>query len=847
MNSRVLEVLVLSVFVMLAMAPTASGVAGADVKGEPAAAGLERGLSPTRKAPDYTQFVRIDADGHFANEHGAFLGYGINYNQEVDGVFRASVWEFDLEKMDADFAEIAECGFSHVVFRMFWGIGVNEDTRAKALEKWPKALDLVRKHGLYVVIWFDAGNSWPKEIPSERRGKLASKEQEWDLFLDWVAEVVSGYKDRQCIIGWRSENECYPIGYERLTPEGDGEILRDFQGFERRKYGTVQALNEALGMSYGSFEEIGFPSYEPDRPGMKAYPMSPVLTEWDYFREWIIGERNKVFAARVREHDPNHLLLVSSIAHCGGHSALFAHHDFDAFDAFDVLGNAGYADPLFRDKGPFSKAYQSILCHAKIIRPFLSFGKPAMITEVGLWNDPEHGYTITDRIQADWILTQWIDCVGGGGTGMDIWEYIITSYPEKVPPSDASAMPHLKEFIKAVAGYDTKFVAPTSDVLVLRNKAADYSLWPGSSCWIDSGNYYSVADWLCQLHIPYDVRSEAGVDAAVLAKYSAVIVCTQTQMYDDSVWAMLRDWLETRPDRVLVVGPYLPRDAHFKPAEPCADMQHLLGLDSTDYAKTDYSGDVVDLVFKKGFGPVAAGSRIPFRMFGLAWDMPTPLAATTEIIAERGDTPGSPVIVCNELPNGGRTYTFGVFFGSLTADHGPLKYDAMAPVYREILGKAGVVPVFEAPTNLGVYVASDESAVLFKERFGVATDAILTADLDGALYDVASCEVDSEGKVTLHESIRAHGWLVAKRLPVALRPESRSVRVEPAGVSEGGLAFAVSSDAGTWVQLKALAPKVRLAIMLDGAPCETSAGSEPGTLRFELPAGRHSVVIGLEG
>ena len=34
-----------------------------------------------RPRPDYTQFVTIDADGHFVNEHGPFLGYGTNFDQ----------------------------------------------------------------------------------------------------------------------------------------------------------------------------------------------------------------------------------------------------------------------------------------------------------------------------------------------------------------------------------------------------------------------------------------------------------------------------------------------------------------------------------------------------------------------------------------------------------------------------------------------------------------------------------------------------------------------------------------------------------------------------------------------
>ena len=123
--------------------------------------------STTRPQPDFSQFVGIDADGHFTNEHGPFMGYGVNYDQIHDGSSHYGVDSYDMALMDRDLDGIVARGFTHVVLRVFWGLYVNEGTRANALAQWAEALDLVEAHGLYAVVWFDPMNSWPTEIPSD--------------------------------------------------------------------------------------------------------------------------------------------------------------------------------------------------------------------------------------------------------------------------------------------------------------------------------------------------------------------------------------------------------------------------------------------------------------------------------------------------------------------------------------------------------------------------------------------------------------------------------------------------------------------------------------------------------
>jgi len=786
-----------------------------------------------RKTPLYTEFVTIDADGHFANEHGPFVGYGVNYNQIVDGTNYYGLDNYDMDLMDSDLADIAARGFTHVVLRMFWGLYVNETTRANALAKWQQALDLVEAHGLYAIIWFDPMNSWSSEIPGSQRYEVLVRDYNWGLFLDHVRDVVTRYSDRRCIIGWRSENESLHINSTTWSSQLP-ELLARFQDFQRDKYGTIEALNAQWGSSYASFNDIPLPTDNSD----------PLLMEWNYFREWFIALRNQELAAEIRACDPNHLTFISGIGSVGGPSALFEHHNLDRFTNFNVLGN-GYYPGDFND-GAFCISHQSIGHYLRTTRPFLSFDKPAMITEVGIWDDPD-GVRVSDQEIADWILSHWVDCVGDGGVGMDIWDNLVIAYRGGVPDANTAPMVDVEAFTTALAGVDTKFIAPADPpVLLLRNKATNYS---NASPWRDLGNYMAVGDWLYQLHVAFDVLSEANIDPAKLEEYRAVVICSQTQLYDDGVWAMLADWLESEAGRVLVTGLYSPQDSHFKPKTPCADMQYLLGLASTTYSTTWHGvdGELVDFVFVQDFGTLGVGHRVTFNMYASTWNIPTPLASTAEVVAEYSDRPGVPILIRNTLPNGSRVFTFGVPTGfvwwSLAGDLGPVEHDGMVPIYRRILAEGGVEPAFEAPTNLGVHISSDQSAILFKERYGEATGAILAAALGGAVYDVTSCDVAADGSVTLHESIRAHGWLVAKRLPMVLEPAFGWAHVEGVSISADNASFSLAGSSTCTVTLSSMAPSAMFSISVDGSETATASSDGAGVLFFDVPAGTHDVGV----
>ena len=337
------------------------------------------------------------------------------------------------------------------------------------------------------------------------------------------------YRHRRCIIGWRSENESLAIHWETVYAQYP-ELLDRFRTYLIGKYGTIEALNADWGSAYAGFTAVPLPTDNTD----------PLLMEYNYFREAFIAARNQEMAAAVRAVDPNHLTLISGIGSVGGPSVLFEHHNLDRFSNFGVLGNGQYPGD-FND-GAFSVSHQSVLHYLRTTRPFLSFGFPAMITEVSIWDDPA-GVRVSNAQIAQFILTNWVDCVGDGGVGMDIWDNLVIAYRQDdtlggVPDPDSEQMTRIGAFTEAVRGYDVSFKAPVPQVLLLRNKAVNFS---NQSPWRDLGNYLAVGDWLYQLHVPFDVRTEANLDAGLLDRYKAVVICTQTQLYDDAVWAMLRE------------------------------------------------------------------------------------------------------------------------------------------------------------------------------------------------------------------------------------------------------------------------------------------------------------------
>jgi len=719
-------------------------------------------------AGPYDEVVTLDAETkYFRNADGLFCGFGVNYNQVIDGKMRHAPSMFDLDVMAADLRLIKRMGFTHLSLRMNWGLLSREETKADALVHWNEVLDLVEAHGLYVEIWFDPLNSWPREVEGKHRRQTIIRDRNWRIYLDWVGEMSGRFKDRKCILGWRSENESLPVETQARY-DNVPELLEHFLKAVRAHYGTIDRANEAWGTSYSTFDEITLPGEDEDD--------SARLTDYNVlFHEPFIIERNRELARVFHRHNPNHLLIISGIGAVGGRVGfLFEVHDIDKLEGFDICGNGLYGN--FPPQGA-----GSLLHYHRTIRKFLSLGKPAMITEVGVEVGGAKG--LTRRHQRDWILTNFADAVGAGGTAMDIWAYTsITGADGNFRSTDNETCRALSEFMHGVSGAVFDQEAP--DVLILKTKAEDYGYWP----WRCHGNAMMLADFLYQMHIPCDFMTDANVTPERLEKYRFVFVPSQTVLIDERVWRMIDAWLRAEPDRGLAIGRFAPVSPHLKSAHLPITMANLIGQPPNLAVSTIDLPEVASLAFdfKQPFGPFRPGDLIRFKYGGSdsVWDMPRRWPDSARIVAtlKRAGEGDTPVLVEDTLPNGSKVYIMSFRLGLVSWSMGlhmmQPTFDNMVPLYGEMLRRAGVNVQYDAPHNVGVYMSRDNDVVIVKERMGIATEELLRSERLGAsAYVGATLTLSKDALPVLSADLPPRGVRVFRRAPIRVSRFSNSASV----------------------------------------------------------------------
>ena len=130
-----------------------------------------------------------------------------------------------------------------------------------------------------------------------------------------------------------------------------------------------------------------------------------------------------------------------------------------------------------------------------------------------------------------------------------------------------------------------------------------------------------------------------------------------------------------------------------------------------------------------------------------------------------------PAMLARNIVNGNSIYTCGFYLGmaynpvwGMEKEQNP--YNTLTPLYSAILTSAGVEFPVIAPDNLGVYVSSDASTILVKERFGKATSVALEIkDFPGVIFGGAATACDAGGKVQLNDfAIEPYGTLVLHKV-----------------------------------------------------------------------------------
>ena len=132
--------------------------------------------------------------------------------------------------------------------------------------------------------------------------------------------------------------------------------------------------------------------------------------------------------------------------------------------------------------------------------------------------------------------------------------------------------------------------------------------------------------------------------------------------------------------------------------------------------------------------------------------------------------------------------------------------------------------------------------MLIKERYAEPVDALVTADLGGAVYDVEACDIAASGKVTLRGSITHHGWRLARRLNVTVAPQSGTTRVSVTDRGDGEYGIYLTGPASATIRVYALSPSTEYHVILDDQS-QTATTDATGVLTIDAPAGDYHVYV----
>ena len=128
-------------------------------------------------------------------------------------------------------------------------------------------------------------------------------------YAEWMRAVCSRYKDNKAIVGWIVGNEYGYLGLWSLKYDGyDPWCEQAFRNWCSNRYHSIEALNEAWGTSYTSFDQIKL---------VEEYAWKGTNgAEWADMVQWhedSIASFTAMGAAAAREADTNHLLSYATV------------------------------------------------------------------------------------------------------------------------------------------------------------------------------------------------------------------------------------------------------------------------------------------------------------------------------------------------------------------------------------------------------------------------------------------------------------------------------------------------------------------------------------------------------
>ena len=247
-------------------------------------------------------FVRVSEDGlGFTLDGKPWHPFGCNYFDPHVG-WAPKLWQrFDPGKVEGHFRIMRDLGVN--VVRVFLTaqsfFPEPPNLEAEALAKFDTMLAIGRKYGIRI---HPTGPDHWEGTPAWRRADFIADPQALEAQAAFWRAFAARYKDEPFIFAYDLLNEPH-VRWD--TPAMRAKWLQ----WLREKYGALDALRKGWGeveKAARAFEEI-------EIPRDAASPGSPVLLDFQHFRESLADDWVRVQVDAIRSADPNHLVTVGLI------------------------------------------------------------------------------------------------------------------------------------------------------------------------------------------------------------------------------------------------------------------------------------------------------------------------------------------------------------------------------------------------------------------------------------------------------------------------------------------------------------------------------------------------------
>lgn len=705
-------------------------------------------------------------------------------------------------------------------------------------------LDCASTEGIYVVPAILDPWDFPFKYDLRESYVCIDYDAIWERTMrDW-AKILTRYKDRKVILGYLMEGEFLnmPVWSERqmanLAPGGpkikdypspleaqDPEVKRSFQDYLQRRYGTIDELKNHWRYGYdranpsydpqtgvphysfkagmfgplAGFSQVALPTVERSRldkdltdrgnhcPYWGNVPSDPEWIDFAYFKDWLYTSRLNELFRRIRQVDPNHLIV-----HDAAGDFVPPWHPFyvpwnhGELDADVILHGNGYPEVVitkdiskpvsFIRPETIKEVYQTVAPYRPFKRGSNGAAKAFGMGEGGLdleASDPNsRDFIIPEELQDRWITSILMDDFGSGGAFASLWDWSSITAITRANPKihEHLATRSMAQLTRAIER-DTFTRGRRARVLILANGPALHSLLQP----LEYSNVITLSSALAATHCPFDTVSSdeivlgAKAGKVDLNQYDAILIPQQNQIPQQqlnpmkavegqpSIWKMLDPWLAAKPNRVLCVGMTVLHDAYFTPLEELpAGVAQVLGQIEPGPLGTPIRGEKT--------WKMASGGQLTITIDG-ARTQTLGISAKDSADTKPFLTDGDKVVgVERACPNGSAVYTFGFPLGlSWTPLMEPLgtkvesvnvKMDEskLAAFYEALIARTGIAPDFKADPSIVAYISDRAKVVLIRQRFeqGMRQGVTLASPhFTGQIYAGATTTVNRAGSGAL--------------------------------------------------------------------------------------------------